>query len=34
MAKFLQDTLRDSGLKANATNIIGSEEFKEFFEKV
>ncbi|KDQ14486.1 hypothetical protein BOTBODRAFT_32618 [Botryobasidium botryosum FD-172 SS1] len=34
MAKFLQDTLRDSGLKANAQLIIGSEEFKEFFRKV
>jgi LETM1 and EF-hand domain-containing protein 1 len=34
MAKFLQDTLRDSGLKANATNIIGSDEFKDFFQKV
>ncbi|KAI0031695.1 LETM1-like protein-domain-containing protein [Vararia minispora EC-137] len=33
MAKFLQETLRESGLKANA-HIVGSEEFKEFFRKV
>lgn len=33
MAKFLQETLRDSGLKAN-THIVGSDEFKEFFRKV
>jgi LETM1 and EF-hand domain-containing protein 1 len=33
MAKFLQETLRESGLKANA-NVIGSEAFKEFFRKV
>ena len=33
MAKFLQETLRESGLKANA-HIVGSDEFKEFFRKV
>jgi hypothetical protein len=33
MAKFLQDTLRESPLKSNA-KIIGTEEFKEFFQKV
>ena len=33
MAKFLQETLRESGLKANA-HILGSEAFKEFFRKV
>ncbi|TBU29049.1 LETM1-domain-containing protein [Dichomitus squalens] len=33
MAKFLQETLRESGLKANA-HIVGSEAFKEFFHKV
>ncbi|KIY69977.1 LETM1-domain-containing protein [Cylindrobasidium torrendii FP15055 ss-10] len=33
MAKFLQETLRESGLKANS-HIIGSVEFKEFFRKV
>ncbi|KZP20786.1 LETM1-domain-containing protein [Athelia psychrophila] len=33
MAKFLQETLRESGLKANA-HIIGSDAFKEFFRKV
>ncbi|SJL00332.1 related to leucine zipper-EF-hand containing transmembrane protein 1 [Armillaria ostoyae] len=33
MAKFLQETLRESGLKANA-HIVGSEAFKEFFRKV
>ncbi|KZT33992.1 LETM1-domain-containing protein [Sistotremastrum suecicum HHB10207 ss-3] len=33
MAKFLQETIRESGLKANA-RIMGSEEFKEFFRKV
>jgi LETM1 and EF-hand domain-containing protein 1 len=32
MAKFLQETLRESGLKANA-HIMGSEAFKEFFHK-
>ncbi|KAK2466966.1 hypothetical protein APHAL10511_001224 [Amanita phalloides] len=33
MAKFLQETLRESGLKANA-HIVGSAAFKEFFRKV
>ncbi|KAH9484328.1 LETM1 domain-containing protein mdm28, mitochondrial [Psilocybe cubensis] len=33
MAKFLQETLRESGLKANA-HIVGTETFKEFFRKV
>jgi LETM1 and EF-hand domain-containing protein 1, mitochondrial len=33
MAKFLQETLRESGLKANA-HILGSDAFKEFFRKV
>lgn len=33
MAKFLQETLRESGLKTNA-KIVGSDEFKEFFRKV
>lgn len=33
MAKFLQETLRESGLKANA-HIISSDAFKEFFRKV
>lgn len=33
MAKFLQETLRESGLKANA-HIVGSSAFKEFFRKV
>ncbi|KAF8507314.1 LETM1-domain-containing protein [Hysterangium stoloniferum] len=33
MAKFLQDTLRESGLKTNA-KILGSEEFMEFFRKI
>ena len=33
MAKFLQETLRESGLKANA-HIVGSEAFREFFRKV
>ncbi|TDL27427.1 LETM1-domain-containing protein [Rickenella mellea] len=33
MAKFLQETLRESGLKANA-HIIGSDAFKEFFRKI
>ena len=33
MAKFLQETLRESGLQANA-HIVGSDEFKEFFRKV
>ncbi|KIY50919.1 LETM1-domain-containing protein [Fistulina hepatica ATCC 64428] len=33
MAKFLQETLRESGLRANA-HIIGSDAFKEFFRKV
>ncbi|PPR03519.1 hypothetical protein CVT24_007005 [Panaeolus cyanescens] len=32
MAKFLQETLRESGLKANA-HILGSDAFKEFFRK-
>ncbi|KLO18558.1 LETM1-domain-containing protein [Schizopora paradoxa] len=33
MAKFLQETLRESGLKANR-HIIGSDALKEFFRKV
>lgn len=33
MAKFLQETMRESGLKANA-HIVGSDTFKEFFRKV
>ncbi|EJD44062.1 LETM1-domain-containing protein [Auricularia subglabra TFB-10046 SS5] len=33
MAKFLQETVRESGLKANA-KIMGSKEFKDFFQKV
>ncbi|KAH7103948.1 LETM1-domain-containing protein [Auriculariales sp. MPI-PUGE-AT-0066] len=33
MAKFLQDTIKEGGLKANA-KIMGSKEFKDFFEKV
>jgi LETM1 and EF-hand domain-containing protein 1 len=33
MAKFLQETLRESGLRANA-HIVGSAAFKEFFRKV
>jgi len=33
MAKFLQETLRESPLKSNA-KIVGTEEFKEFFKKV
>lgn len=33
MAKFLQETLRESPLRANA-HIIGSDAFKEFFRKV
>ena len=33
MAKFLQETMRESGLKANA-HIVGSDAFKEFFRKV
>lgn len=33
MAKFLQETLRESGLKANR-HIVGSDAFKEFFRKV
>lgn len=33
MAKFLQETLRESGLKANA-HIIGSDAFEEFFRRV
>ncbi|EKM82731.1 hypothetical protein AGABI1DRAFT_53149 [Agaricus bisporus var. burnettii JB137-S8] len=33
MAKFLQETLRESGLRANS-HIVGSEQFKEFFRKV
>ncbi|KII88989.1 hypothetical protein PLICRDRAFT_109848 [Plicaturopsis crispa FD-325 SS-3] len=33
MAKFLQETLRESGLKANA-HIVGSDAFKDFFRKV
>ncbi|TFY61427.1 hypothetical protein EVG20_g7063 [Dentipellis fragilis] len=33
MAKFLTETLRESGLKANA-HIVGSDAFKEFFRKV
>ncbi|KAG1891302.1 LETM1-like protein-domain-containing protein [Suillus subluteus] len=32
MAKFLQETLRESGLKANA-HIVGSDAFEEFFRR-
>jgi LETM1 and EF-hand domain-containing protein 1 len=32
MAKFLQETVRESGLKAD--NVVKSDEFKEFFRKV
>lgn len=32
MAKFLQETVRDSGLKANS--VLHSDEFKDFFRKV
>ena len=32
MAKFLQETLRESGLQANK-HIVGSDAFKEFFRK-
>jgi len=32
MAKFLQETVRESGLKAD--NVVRSDEFKEFFRKV
>ncbi|KAI5449455.1 LETM1 domain-containing protein ylh47 [Naganishia albida] len=32
MAKFLQETISESGLKAEG--VVGSEEFKEFFRKV
>ncbi|KAH0827001.1 LETM1-like protein [Lanmaoa asiatica] len=32
-AKFLQEALRESGLKANA-HILGTDAFKEFFRKV
>lgn len=33
MAKFLQETLRESGIKGGKL-IVGTEEFKEFFYKV
>ncbi|KAG8832456.1 hypothetical protein FRC18_005021 [Serendipita sp. 400] len=33
MAKFLQETLRESGLKGDS-KIVATEEFKEFFRKV
>jgi LETM1 and EF-hand domain-containing protein 1, mitochondrial len=32
MAKFLQETISESGLKAN--DVIKSDEFKQFFRKV
>lgn len=32
MAKFLQETVRENGLKAN--NVVHSDEFKDFFRKV
>jgi LETM1 and EF-hand domain-containing protein 1 len=32
MAKFLQETISESGLKAE--KVVKSEEFKEFFRKV
>lgn len=32
MAKFLQETVRESGLKADS--VVRSDEFKEFFRKV
>lgn len=31
MAKFLQETVRESGLKADS--VVRSDEFKEFFRK-
>jgi len=33
MAKFLQETIRETGLKGDS-KILNSEEFKEFFRKV
>lgn len=33
MAKFLQETLRESGIKGGKS-IVGTEEFKAFFYKV
>ncbi len=32
MAKFLQETVKESGLKADS--VVKSDEFKEFFRKV
>lgn len=32
MAKFLQETVRESGLKAES--VVKSDEFKQFFRKV
>ena len=32
MAKFLQETVKESGLKAES--VVRSDEFKEFFRKV
>lgn len=32
MAKFLQETVKDTGLKADS--VVRSDEFKEFFRKV
>jgi LETM1 and EF-hand domain-containing protein 1 len=32
MAKFLQETVKDTGLKAD--QVVRSDEFKEFFRKV
>lgn len=32
MAKFLQETVSESGLKAEG--VVNSDEFKEFFRKV
>lgn len=32
MAKFLQETISESGLKAN--DVVKSDEFKQFFRKV
>ena len=32
MAKFLQETVKESGLKADS--VVRSDEFKEFFRKV
>lgn len=33
MAKFLQETIKESGIRASES-VTGSDEFKEFFRKV